>query len=398
MKLTSKSEILTLLKGATFLASGGGGPFFLAKEIVEDYFKDEKSFEINIVNSTSISKSDWCCVAAGMAQPSAGSSLTPEQIVQPTVNAVNAMENLITDLIAKKDEDRFKNFTTFKFLLPIEVGAINVTIPLISAYLKRETDVIDGDPSGRSVPTIDLTTFAVTQPIMPNMATSDGKDFEFTVLSLTDYKALGIAYSKLIQAGLIGTDTGLCLSPMNGDTLNDGNLVPGTLKDAYNIGQIFEKNISSILKIDQIKNYLANEAQSSRKMKHLCTGKVIDYFTQTYNDNDLGYLKVKTLDERIFTVIIQNENMFAQFDDETEILVTGPDSICYISTKDGAFNENDIYDNVLISQKLANNEDVNIHVVAIEASQIILDNKKLLKAWKSSYEISNYFGCYNSKL
>ena len=38
MTISTKNELLTLLKGATFLASGGGGPFAFAKTIVESYF------------------------------------------------------------------------------------------------------------------------------------------------------------------------------------------------------------------------------------------------------------------------------------------------------------------------------------------------------------------------
>lgn len=399
MKITNQKEFLTLLKGATFLASGGGGPFFVAKKIVETYFKDTDSFEINLINPDSLTQKEWVAMAAGMAQPSAGSALTPQAIIEPTLNAVNAMEKLIKELLSTQKDSRFDHFKKFDALYPIEVGAMNVVIPLISAYLlKNDLSIVDGDTSGRSVPTIDLTTFAVSQPVMPNMATSAGNEYQFTTMSLKNYQDLGIAYSNLIGAGLIGIDTGLCLAPMHGDTLNDGNIVKGTLTDAYNIGQIFEEDIHSSDKILKVQNYLSTNAQTPRKMKHLCTGKVTDYFTQTENSTDLGYLTVETDDNRIFTILIQNENIIGQFNDETFVSVTGPDSIGYISTYDGSFDENNIYENVLISKKLSEGQDVYIHVIAIEAADVIKDNKKLMSSWNAAYKTSRYYGPYANQL
>jgi DUF917 family protein len=398
MKVTNKKEFLTLLKGATFLASGGGGPFFVAQKIVETYFKDTDTFEINLVNPDLLTQKEWVAMAAGMAQPSAGSALTPQAIIDPTVNAVKAMENLIKELISK-NSNRFTDFNQFNALYPIEVGAMNVVIPLISAYLlQNNLSIVDGDTSGRSVPTIDLTTFAVSQPVMPNMATSAGEEYQFTTMSLKNYKDLGIAYSNLIGAGLIGIDTGLCLAPMHGETLNDGNIVKGTLSDAYNIGKIFEENIHSNEKIQKIQNYLSTDAQTPRKMKHLCTGKVTDYFTQTENSTDLGYLTVETDDNRIFTILIQNENIIGQFNDETFVTVTGPDSIGYISTTDGSFDENNIYENVLISKKLSEGQEVYIHIIAIEAADVIKKNEKLMVSWNAAYKTSRYYGPYSNRL
>lgn len=399
MTITSKKEFITLLKGATFLASGGGGPFSLAKNIVETYFEDTDIFEINLIDPDSLTQQEWVTMAAGMAQPSAGSALTPQNIIEPTVNAVKAMQKLIKELLITKNDGRFDDFKNFYALYPIEVGAMNVVIPLISAYLLEDNlSVVDGDTSGRSVPTINLTTFAVSQPVMPNMATSSGDEYQFTTMSLKTYQDLGIAYSNLIRAGLIGIDTGLCLAPMHGDTLKDGNIVKGTLTDAYNIGIIFEENISSDEKFLQIQNYLCSSAQTPRKMKHICTGQVTDYLTQTENSTDLGYLSIKTNDNRVFTILIQNENIIGQFGDETCATVTGPDSIGYISTFNGPFDENNIYENVMISEKLSKGEEVYIHVIAIEAADIIKKNKKLMASWNDAYKTSRYYGAYNGAL
>lgn len=107
MTITSKTEFYTLLKGATFLASGGGGPYALAKSLVDGYFKDTDVFAIDILNLDTVSLEKWTTIAGGMAQPSAAVDLTPEAIIEPTVNAVKAMEKLIINDISKNDDSRF---------------------------------------------------------------------------------------------------------------------------------------------------------------------------------------------------------------------------------------------------------------------------------------------------
>ncbi|MDD2781440.1 DUF917 family protein [Sulfuricurvum sp.] len=399
MKIRNQKEFLTLLKGATFLAAGGGGPFSLGKEIVETYFKDIKEFEIDIINSNQLNNSEWVSIAAGMGQPSASTTFSPQAVVNPTVNAIKAMEKLIKELLITKNDKRFESFEKFNALSPIEVGAINVAIPLISAYILQDNIfVVDGDAAGRSVPTIDLTPFATTQPVMPNMATSDGDEYEFTVMSLKNYQDLGTAYSKLMEAGLIGDVTGLCLAPMSGETLNNGNIVKGTLTDAYNIGIMFEENLSSDERIKKIQTYLNTKAQTPRQLKLICTGKVTAYTTQTEDVTDLGYLTINTDDNRVFTILIQNENIIGQFDDETYVTITGPDSICYLAKKDGPLDQNEIYENVLISEKFSKGEDVYIHVIAIEAADVIKKNEKLMASWNAAYKTSRYYGPYSDKL
>jgi len=399
MTISNKKELLTLLKGATFLASGGGGPFSFAKSIVDSYFKDTDTFKIKIQNVDEIDNSKWSVIAGGMAQPSAGIKLTPQAIIEPTVNAVKSIEQLINNNYLTNE--RFNNFTKFDLLSPGEVGAMNVTIPFISAYLlNKDLDLVDGDPSGRSVPTIDLGLFGVNQPVMPNMATSQGdEDYQFTVLSLKNYSDLGKAYSNLIEDGLVGIDTGLAMAPMNIETLKKDNIVKGTLTDAFSIGQIFEENITSKQRISKIGNYLKTKAQTKRNFKVICKGTVTDYSTKTVDSTDLGYITIKTDDEKgDYNILIQNENIIGQFENSISVDVTGPDSICYISTKDGVLEDNDILENSIISQKFENGEKVELYVVAIEAASIIKNNKKLMKQWNQAYKTSKYYGPYNSKI
>lgn len=396
MTITTQAEFFTLLKGATFLASGGGGPYGLAKDIVETYLNGVATFSIDFSDLNTLTQNDWCCVAAGMAAPSKGIHLTPQDIVEPTINAVGAMEDLIRSSLYVHHTS-FKNFSSFNKLILGEIGAMNVVIPLITAYkLGNGISVVNGDSAGRSVPTINLSLFASSQNVMPNMATSAGDhNLKFTTLSLDSYEDLNTAYSKLISAGLIGIDTGLALAPMNGKTLQDNNLVKNTLSTAYAIGEIMENNENTWIKIVHIQECLA---PSNRSVKLLCTGKVVAYNTKSIDDNDVGYMSIETEDNRTFTLSIQNETITGQFEDDISIAVTGPDSICYLSASNGALPNGEIYDNTLIEEKFAQGKEVNIHVIAIQADSVVTSNEVLMKSWRSAYKMARYYGAYNGQL
>lgn len=402
MTITTKAEFLTLLKGSTFLASGGGGPYSLAKKVVDHYFSDSDTFSIEITDVSALTQDDWGCVAAGMAEPSKVLSLPAQDFIEPTVNAVNAMETLLKDIVYNNASSKFKEFTSFKRLLPVEIGAMNVAIPLITAYKAGNgMTVVNGDCAGRSIPTINLTTFSTTQSVMPNMAASVGTDdFKFSTLSLDSYDDLNKAYSQLIGSGLIGSESGLSMAPMNGTTIQDNNIVANTLEYAHKIGEIMENDDNTWLRAIHIQECLA---PSNRGVQLLCTGKVVAYTTESIDDNDVGYISIETLAnsegiQRIFTISIQNETITGQFEDETCIAVSGPDSICYLSSSDGALSDGEIYDNVLIQEQFEKGEDVNIHVIAIQADQVVTNNPELMTSWKTAYKMARYYGAYNSQI
>lgn len=396
MTITNKTEFLTLLKGATFLASGGGGPFSLAKSVVEHYFTDDSPFTIEIKDLETLTDKDWGCVVAGMADPSEAQSLKPQDFIESTVNSVNTMQQLIQTVYIPDTSSPLNTFSRFNNLVLGEMGAMNVVIPLMTAYkLGNGISVVNGDSVGRSAPTINLTTFASTQPVMPNMATPPGDTSDFTTLSLDSYSDLSTAYSQLIGSGVLGRAAGMSLAPMNGTTLKDNNLVDNTLAIAYAIGTILENSNNSNSKINDIIECML---LSMRGAKLLCTGKVVAYNTESVNDADVGYMSIETTDKRTFTVSIQNETITGQFEDETGVAVTGPDSICYLSTSDGALPDNKIYENTLIQEQFEKGEEVNIHVIAIQADPVVLGNPTLMASWKNTYTAARYYGAYNSNI
>ena len=109
-------------------------------------------------------------------------------------------------------------------------------------------------------------------------------------------------------------------------------------------------------------------------------------------------MSIETKEGRIFTISIQNETITAQYEDETCIKVTGPDSICFLSTKNGVIPQKNIYDNTLIEENYLTPNGVEIAVVAIEADAIVLENKTLMNAWKDIYKEARYYGAYNAGL
>lgn len=415
MQITNYEDFLTLIKGSVFLASGGGGSYSKAKNIAK-YYLENKQFNINIISVDELNTNSWGCVAAAMGSPAAveKANLPISDFVDPTVNAVNLMQKLLKSSLY--DTKRYEGFNKFDTLAPIEIGAMNVAIPLISAMnLSANGDsvnVIDGDMAGRSVPTIDLSTFATNIDVMPNMATSQAVDnkSDFSVLSVESYSDLNDAYAKLVGAGLLGLNTGLSLAPMNANELKE-NTLQNSLSDAYKIGKILETNYEGNGSVgidawDKRCNDISKVLKSSnRKLKVICEGYVCAYETETINNNDVGFMSIKTPSNRTFTLSIQNETITGQFEDETDVIVTGPDAICYLSTDSGALPEDRIYDNTLIQSQFdeyvkdpKEENKVRIAIVAIEAYESILNNQKLMQSWNKTYKKARYYGTYSKHL
>ena len=167
------------------------------------------------------------------------------------------------------------------------------------------------------------------------------------------------------------------------------------MADAYYIGTVLENSQNSDSKIENIASCMN---LSFRGVKHICSGKVVAYKTESIDEADVGYMSIKTTDSRVFTVSIQNETITGQFEDETSIAVTGPDSICYLSTSGGTIPDSKIYDNTLIQEQFEKGEDVEIHVIAIQADAVIRSNDILMTSWSNTYKKARYYGKYNNTL
>ena len=156
MRVLAKQELQDIVTGAGLFGAGGGGSTAEGMKLVERVLEFGKG--VKLATRDEISDEQWGAVIAGVGSPKA--SLTRVRTHSPTT-ALTLLEQA-------------RGFTS-SFVVPFELGAGNSLNPMLAA-IQRDIPIIDGDPAGRAVPEIQLSTFYLGGvPIPPlALATEDG--------------------------------------------------------------------------------------------------------------------------------------------------------------------------------------------------------------------------------
>ena len=139
MRSLGKQEMEDIVIGAGLLGSGGGGSTAEGLKLVERVL--EFGPEVRLASVDEIPDDHWGAVIAGVGSPKA--SLTRVRTYSPTW----ALELL----------ERTRGFKS-SFVIPFEVGAGNSLNPMLAA-VQKNIPIVNGDPAGRAVPELQMTTF-----------------------------------------------------------------------------------------------------------------------------------------------------------------------------------------------------------------------------------------------
>ena len=146
-----KKDLEDIVIGACFFASGGGGPIAVAQNFLKDpVFKDNK---VKLIHTKNLGDDPHkaAFVICDMGSPDALMQ-NPDLGNTAPVNASIALKEYL-----EKEVEGIE--LKVCYLLPIELGAVNTLLPFfVAAKIDPDIQVIDGDPAGRAVPTIGLTT------------------------------------------------------------------------------------------------------------------------------------------------------------------------------------------------------------------------------------------------
>jgi hypothetical protein len=148
MRTVGREQMLDISVGGGFLGAGGGGSVGEGAKLVERILQFGTGVELASVDE--IEDEAWGAVIAGMGSPVASKS-NPR-----TYSPTWAMETLAEAMGFEP-----------AFVIPFETGAGNSLTPMQVA-IQKNIPVVDGDPIGRAVPQIDMTTFHLAGiPISP---------------------------------------------------------------------------------------------------------------------------------------------------------------------------------------------------------------------------------------
>jgi hypothetical protein len=299
MRRLYETSLRNIVVGAGFLGAGGGGSIKEGMRIVDHILEFDDG--VDLVEVREVPDSDWGAVIAGMGSPK--SSLEKARTYSPE-RALRYLE-------------KEAGFTS-SFVIPFEIGAGNSMNPMLAA-VQRRIPMIDGDPCGRAVPHVDMTTFFLGGlDISPfALTTEDGIEIMIHSRKPSDIERVG----RAITAELEGVSAACCHA-MDGARLKS-LVIPGTTTLVEKLGAT----------IGECRAKGADPAERIERDYDGCIlgkGRVRSVTGETRGGFDFGTVEVEG--EIPASILFQNENIIAW--NGSVLAAVVPDLICAI-TREG---------------------------------------------------------------
>ena len=209
-------ELKDIIYGAAFLGAGGGGSVVQGMAMVKEVVNSGK--KVVLVDLDSVRDDGLAAVSAGMGSPAAAKHGWRNEHLPAF--------DLLEKYLGKKVD----------YVVPIEIGAGNIAVPLHTAAF-RSKYLVDADGAGRAIPELELTTFEIYGvPISP-MAISDWEGDGAILFTKDSLKAERIA--RQIVVAFEGC-AGIALYPMSGAQLKNV-VIPGTISLSQKVGSLLRR-------------------------------------------------------------------------------------------------------------------------------------------------------------
>lgn len=302
-----EQQLKNAVAGAGLLGAGGGGSPVQGFKLVDEIVKSEKSVEV--VPPQEVPDDAFVASVFGMGAPSASRTGWRNEHLRA--------HELFNRNSPKK----------IAFVVPFEIGSGNTAVPLHSGAF-MEVPVVDGDPAGRAVPELQLTTFDIAGvPIAPmSIAGASGEGGMLHVKTAESAELIGRAITHVF-----GDCAGVVSYPMDGATLKKA-VIPGTMSLSEKAGGIIRGFQPSGREI-------SNRLQKELGMVELHEGRVTKKVTEARGGFDYGHVEVEGKKDTL-RVLFKNENVAAL--KNNKIIAMIPDLICWLSAEGESMTNADV--------------------------------------------------------
>ena len=317
MRELSRSDVLDLLFGATYLGTGGGGELDEGIALIDEAFAAGKRFYLETLEEAPQDK--LACTPYFLG---AISALPPEEeqiyerLPKPEGQAI---QRVFERLEAYLDSKIYGS-------VACELGGSNTAVAFYVAAM-NDGVVLDADPAGRAVPEITHSTYYLNQ--LPASPIAVGNAFgEIMMLEniIDDKRAEHLVRSIAMASrnDVAAIDHALPIAE-----LKDA-LIPGTMSLSLKIGKACKQ---AIAKGEDTADLLANIGGGAVMFR----GEVSEASWRTQDGFTLGDFALAGHGDyqgQRYDITLKNENMAAWRDGVLDIVI--PDLICAIDTKTGA--------------------------------------------------------------
>lgn len=295
MRRLGKPEMSDVSLGAGLLGAGGGGAVSEGLRMVDRVLQFGDG--VDLVKPDEVDDEAWGVVIAGMGSPVASRK-------RPRTWSLTWACELLEETLGIE----------VGFIIPFELGAGNSITPFLVG-VQKSLPVVDGDPVGRAVPQIDMTTFHLGGIEITPLALVNEDKISAVIRAEAAYDVERVARAVSSELGAVAA---IACYPMQGrdmkrliipDTASLVERIGGTIRETRRAGG----DVAAVV-VEQHDGYL------------LGRGTVTTMTSETRGGFDFGEVVVDG--EMPIRVTVQNENMSAHRGDR--LLAVVPDLICAV--------------------------------------------------------------------
>ncbi len=321
-----KNDMMNICRGAGFFASGGGGSVEQTHDIIEYIWNKDKlpnKKPVMLYQPEIIPDTDWLASVAMIGSPDALTA-TPNKCRYASVNSFKTLSE--------------KTKKEIKYLVSVETGSINITIPMLVAAING-LPYVDCTGTARSVPKLQDTTYAVGGVDSSPAAFANDQPQGVTQYLVAEglIKVDSLA-RNVIQNPKFNQISGLSNFIMTGQEMKQtGSL--GCVTMAKELGEaLSQAKIKNNSPFDVIHSYLL---KANRKSYLLGKGEITDKKIVKSGGFDALNITIETANDTI-TVVALNENLLAWSDKKSSPIAMAPDLISYVDENYQVFSNADI--------------------------------------------------------
>lgn len=308
MKITS-DQLRDLAVGAAFLGTGGGGDPYVGRLMVQACL--DEGLSVDIIDPSELADDATVIPTAMMGAPTV------------LVEKIPSGEEAVASL--KRLERHLGKTATAT--MPIEIGGINSTIPLVVGA-RLGLPIVDGDGMGRAFPFLEMETFGVYGVPGSPMAVSNEWGDCAVIQAVDNRQMEWLARAVAIRMGGCAY---IAEYVMTGAEVKR-TAVPNTLTLAIRIGEVLRRaRETHEHPIEALIAFLPSTLY--RYGRVIFTGKVVDMLRETKAGFTIGRCRIDGLAPFAgrMEIEIQNECLVARVDGKVRAIV--PDLICVMNTE-----------------------------------------------------------------
>ena len=364
MAQLGRQELVDILNGAAFLASGGGGSRDMGQQILNWIL--EKSETVELITIEEVAAEQWGVVPfAGGAPSNVPPStkhtflrlgLSPKMFASQGENsavrfALPDLEkvaiapfDLLESILSQQKLSENHPFEQFSYVMPLEIGTGNTFLAMFVA-VSKSIPIVDCDGAGRSIPSLNMLMYSVSEiPVHPaTMATitSEPDRKNKVAIYVDQVSKSNELITEIMQTKEFENEGVMASYVMDGNTLiNNHPVIANTISLAQNVGSVLRQAAEVAENpVDALLQFLNGFGGANNPSAFLLfQGTITKIDKQNIGRLDKITVVLDNQDQQI-SVLVLNENLIAcrdryPFDSITQPIAMGPDLICYL-TPDG---------------------------------------------------------------